>query len=334
MADNPLLYVSYARTDRDIVVPIVHELRRLGLQVWIDSEELKAGESWEKQIMEALVRANVVIMFLSQTSIKSKWVMSELAQARGAFVDVIPVLIDKVEKAQLPPELRSMTFVDATNFSESALVSSTAREIARVADATKETTHDQKIVADFFRMLSSRSSTANALAAQSKEVVSASKDEAPNSVFVVHGHDDQMLEEVVTFIEGKGLKVVVLKDIGGASRSLMDKFFEVAGAAKFAIVLLSADDLGASRLQFDEVGVGERALRYRSRQNVILELGYFYGLLGWDSVFVIEKAPPKVFPDFERPSDLNGVIFDGYDALGKWKSLLTRRLRDHGFRIT
>jgi predicted nucleotide-binding protein len=273
-------------------------------------------------------------MFLSQTSIKSKWVMSELAQARGAFVDVIPVLIDKVEKAQLPPELRSMTFVDATNFSESALVSSTAREIARVADATKETTHDQKIVADFFRMLSSRSSTANALAAQSKEVVSASKDEAPNSVFVVHGHDDQMLEEVVTFIEGKGLKVVVLKDIGGASRSLMDKFFEVAGAAKFAIVLLSADDLGASRLQFDEVGVGERALRYRSRQNVILELGYFYGLLGWDSVFVIEKAPPKVFPDFERPSDLNGVIFDGYDALGKWKSLLTRRLRDHGFRIT
>jgi predicted nucleotide-binding protein len=148
---------------------------------------------------------------------------------------------------------------------------------------------------------------------------------------LVHGHDEALLQEVLEFVEGLGIKGVVLKDAGGAARSLLDKFFEVGSAARFAIVLISADDMGASRRQFDEPDFGPKALKYRSRQNAILELGYFYGRLGWDKVFVLEKAPPKRFPDFERPSDLNGVVFDRYDTAGRWKMTVARRLEDGGF---
>ncbi len=114
---------------------------------------------------------------------------------------------------------------------------------------------------------------------------------------------------------------------------MIEKFFEVGKAADFAIVLLSGDDMGASRLQYETTNVGERALQYRSRQNVTLELGFFYGKLGWESVFVLEREPPKVFPNFERPSDLNGVLWDRYDKQGKWRTELHSRLVKRGFQI-
>ena len=65
--------------------------------------------------------------------------------------------------------------------------------------------------------------------------------------------------------------------------------------------------------------MGERALQFRARQNVILELGFFYGYLGWEHVFVLYKPPDEIFPNFERPSDLGGVVFDEVEAGRTWK---------------
>jgi predicted nucleotide-binding protein len=87
-------------------------------------------------------------------------------------------------------------------------------------------------------------------------------------------------------------------------------------------------------LQYEASGVGDKALKFRARQNVILELGYFYGFLGWDKVFVLEKSPPHVFPDYERPSDLHGVLFDRFDASGKWKNTISARMAEAGFKVS
>ena len=62
-----------------------------------------------------------------------------------------------------------------------------------------------------------------------------------------------------------------------ASLSLFQKVMLVGSRAKFAVVLLSSDDYGASRRQYDAEGVADRALQFRARQNVVLELGFFYG---------------------------------------------------------
>jgi predicted nucleotide-binding protein len=63
---------------------------------------------------------------------------------------------------------------------------------------------------------------------------------------------------------------------------------------------------------------------------VILELGFFYGKLGWENVFVVHKTPDKVFPNFERPSDLDGVVFDSIEDRS-WQRKLAERLSDAGF---
>lgn len=72
--------------------------------------------------------------------------------------------------------------------------------------------------------------------------------------------------------------------------------------APFSVVV----ELVKDRAQYDLDGVADRALQFRPRQNVVLELGFFYGRLGWENVFVVLKRPDKLFPNFERPSDLDG----------------------------
>jgi predicted nucleotide-binding protein len=91
--------------------------------------------------------------------------------------------------------------------------------------------------------------------------------------------------------------------------------------------------LGVSRIQYEADGVGERALQFRARQNVVLELGFFYGLLGWENVFVLCRPPDKVFPNFERPSDIDGAVFDLMDGSGRWRDSLAQKLELSGFQL-
>ena len=67
---------------------------------------------------------------------------------------------------------------------------------------------------------------------------------------------------------------MVLSRLDDSPQSLFQKFWFVATQARFAIVLLSPDDYGASRRQYEAVNVAEKALQFRARQNVILELGF------------------------------------------------------------
>jgi predicted nucleotide-binding protein len=154
---------------------------------------------------------------------------------------------------------------------------------------------------------------------------------APDSVFVVHGHDEPALTELETYLTAIGVTPIVLARQSESAQSLFQKFLSIAGQARFAIVLLSADDVAASRRQYDQPGVGERALQFRARQNVILELGFFYGALGFERVFVVAPGLP-VFPNFERPSDLDGVVFEAMTDPG-WKKKLAQRLRQGGFAL-
>lgn len=141
----------------------------------------------------------------------------------------------------------------------------------------------------------------------------------------MHGHDTQALAKLENYLASVCITAVVLSRQDESPQSLFQKFMSVAAHARFAIVLLSADDYGASRRQYDAVGVGDRALQFRARQNVILELGFFYGRLGWENVFVVRQDPNQVFPNFERPSDLDGVVFDSMSDVA-WQKKLGARL--------
>jgi hypothetical protein len=116
-----------------------------------------------------------------------------------------------------------------------------------------------------------------------------------DSIFLVHGHATGPKEQVARFL-GAVTKadVTILHEQVSAGRTVIEKFEQHAGRATFAVVLLTADDLGRAK--------ADEALTPRARQNVILEWGYFLGKVGRGRVAVLYE------PEVELPSDIKGLI--------------------------
>ena len=143
--------------------------------------------------------------------------------------------------------------------------------------------------------------------------------ELPTKVFLVHGHEEGARESTARFLEKLGLEVIVLHEQASAGRTIIEKL-EAHSDVDFALILLTPDDLGA-------VATSPRELMPRARQNVILELGYFFGLLGRTRVCALHKG------DVELPSDYHGIVYISMDEGGAWKLLVGRELRNAGFDI-
>ena len=90
------------------------------------------------------------------------------------------------------------------------------------------------------------------------------------TVFIVHGHDEAAKQTVARFLEKLDLKPIILHEQPNKGKTIIEKLLEHANVAAFAVVILTPDDLGSSA---DSPGTQ----RPRSRQNVVLELGLFFG---------------------------------------------------------
>lgn len=132
------------------------------------------------------------------------------------------------------------------------------------------------------------------------------------SVFLVHGHNVAQRESVARFLEKLGLIVIMLQEKASGGRTIIEQF-EQHSKVGFAVVLLTADDVGGSR-------VSPGVLHPRARQNVIFELGYFCGFLGR------ARACALYEDDVELPSDFHGVIYISL-SLVDWRVRLVKELR-------
>lgn len=146
--------------------------------------------------------------------------------------------------------------------------------------------------------------------------LSSSNDE----VFIVHGHDNDVKENVASFLKELGLKPIILHEQPSKGRTIIEKF-ESHSLVEYAVVLLTPDDIGGLKS-----GPNKQSLR--ARQNVIFEMGFFFGKLGRGKVCAL------VSPGVERPSDLEGVVYIPFsDQEDKWKSLLARELEAAGLNL-
>jgi predicted nucleotide-binding protein len=116
--------------------------------------------------------------------------------------------------------------------------------------------------------------------------------------FIVHGHNMTALESVKSALRALHIDPVVLMNCANLGRTVIEKFEEVSNSCDCAIVILSPDDIG--RLKISHL----KSEQFRTRQNVIFELGYFYGALGRRSGIVMLIEYGKV----DIPSDIAGIV--------------------------
>ena len=132
-------------------------------------------------------------------------------------------------------------------------------------------------------------------------------------IFLVHGHDHQARAEVARFVEKLGVEVVILDEKPSQGRTIAEQL-EKHGDVGFAIILLTRDDRGGS------ISRPVEEYQPRTRQNVMLELGYFWGRLGRNRVCALYVSGVEI------PSDFQGVLFTLLDPHDGWKLKLFREL--------
>jgi predicted nucleotide-binding protein len=113
--------------------------------------------------------------------------------------------------------------------------------------------------------------------------------------FIVHGHDPEAVLELKNFLQNRlhWTEPIILHEQPSRGLTIIEKFEQHAQSLDVVFVLLTPDDVGT----IDD--------KYRARQNVIFEMGYFVRHFGRKSGRVLLLTKGTI----EIPSDLAGVIY-------------------------
>jgi predicted transcriptional regulator len=118
MKENTKVFVSYAKEDRPAAQRLSKDLKRSGLDPWIDVERLLPGQQWEVEIERAIEASRFFIAMLSSKSVsKVGIVQKELKKALSVWekysakdVFIIPIRIDDCSPSS--PELLRIQWAD------------------------------------------------------------------------------------------------------------------------------------------------------------------------------------------------------------------------------
>jgi hypothetical protein len=106
-----LVFVSYAREDADLILPLTRDLLHHGVDLWVDQLRISPGANWDKSIEEALDRCTKMLLFLSPAAVASEEVLSELRVALNDRKPVVPVLC---QPCRIPRQLLLIQHVNLT----------------------------------------------------------------------------------------------------------------------------------------------------------------------------------------------------------------------------
>jgi hypothetical protein len=147
-------------------------------------------------------------------------------------------------------------------------------------------------------------------------VLTALGEDEPSRILLIHGHAvDRLLLKDWLQTEQLAHPLVMAQEFS-AGQTLPEKFEALATQADAAIALATPDDLGYAAIRPDEQ-------RRRARQNVWVEVGWFWGRLGRSRVLLLVRG------DLDIPSDLDGIEYHRYQSSPLEASELLRKFLRH-----
>lgn len=108
------IFLSHSTKDKQFAKRLALRLQEKGVQVWIDDEKIKVGESIVAKLGEALDSVDFVGALVSEHSVSSKWVSHEIQVAIAKEIEssrpvVLPLLIGDVK---MPTCLKDKKYAD------------------------------------------------------------------------------------------------------------------------------------------------------------------------------------------------------------------------------
>jgi len=115
---RPLIFICHSSRDKAFVRSLAQRLSRDGVDVWIDHLEIRIGDSIHDKINEGLSKSDFLVVVLTQSSVKSRWVREELNSAssleklanKGVFI--LPILLERCDVPPLLLDRRYANFLE------------------------------------------------------------------------------------------------------------------------------------------------------------------------------------------------------------------------------
>ena len=110
------VFIIYARDDLEIARELTRLMKEVGLNPWLDVDELVPGQVWKKAVLKALEESSVAVILVSKNIEKSGFVREEmnaamkLLQSRDA--SVVPIVPVRIDDSTVPEELAQIQWVD------------------------------------------------------------------------------------------------------------------------------------------------------------------------------------------------------------------------------
>ena len=102
------VFISYPHDDIDHewMVEFVERLRQYGFTVWLDTEEIQAGDFIGDAIEDGLRNSDLIVVILGQEGARSPGFFFELGAAVGMGKRVIPIVPADLDPGKLPGPIR------------------------------------------------------------------------------------------------------------------------------------------------------------------------------------------------------------------------------------
>jgi len=97
--EQPLVFITHSSKDKDKANELCRELRRRGLRIWIDQEQIGYGDSVPGKIANGLESCDVLLVLISHNLLESSWCRVEYESLLAREIEtgrtsVIPVRLD------------------------------------------------------------------------------------------------------------------------------------------------------------------------------------------------------------------------------------------------
>ena len=113
-SEERVAFVSHSSRDKPFVRQLVSDLYASGIQVWLDEQRIKVGDSIPDKVAQGLAESDFFLLVASENSAKSEWVKKELSSALVAEIEKrrVAVLPLRIDQSDLPTSIRDKKYAD------------------------------------------------------------------------------------------------------------------------------------------------------------------------------------------------------------------------------
>ncbi|RMH68812.1 MAG: TIR domain-containing protein [Gemmatimonadetes bacterium] len=121
-ADNLMTdcFISYTSTDQAIREKVRRVLSRHLITTWTHDTDVQKGSKLDDAIRDGVIQADNFLFFISHESVQSEYCQKELAYVQQYHKRIIPLRIEAVDPADLPPLIQGLQSIDFTDNREEA----------------------------------------------------------------------------------------------------------------------------------------------------------------------------------------------------------------------